>query len=61
MNDMLHYRKAMENIIEKARFEGLEIKLEKNALGNVDIMITDNHTNEKCRVRKVESIFLGGS
>lgn len=58
MKDILDYRKAIENIIEKARFNGIDILLEENLLGDVDIMIIDNSTTEKCRVRKVDRISV---
>lgn len=58
MKDILDYRKAIENIIEKARFNGVDILLEKNLLGDVDIMIVDNTTTERCRVRKVNRISV---
>lgn len=59
MNDILDYRKAIENIIEKANYNGIDVLLEKNVLGDVDIMIMDKISTEKCRVRKVRSISVG--
>lgn len=58
MKDILDYRKAIENIIEKAKFNGVDILLEKNLLGDVDIMIVDNATTDRCRVRKVNRISV---
>lgn len=56
MNDILHYRKLIENIIEEARRDGKEIILEKNIFGDPDIMIVDKVTEERCRVRKLQLI-----